>query len=73
MTHFGQYGEIVDSVIIKDKFTSQPRGFGFITYLNPAVVDKVIEGTHIINGKQVEIKRTIPKGSMLSNSKDFKT
>lgn len=69
--HFGQYGEIVDSVIMKDKHTSQPRGFGFITYSNPAVVDKVIEDIHVINGKQVEIKRTIPKDSM--QSKDFKT
>ncbi|TVU05410.1 hypothetical protein EJB05_48571, partial [Eragrostis curvula] len=73
VAHFGQYGEIVDSVIMKDKFTSQPRGFGFITYSNPAVVDKVIEDNHVINGKQVEIKRTIPKGSMQLNSKDFKT
>lgn len=51
--HFGQYGEIVDSVIMKDRYTSQPRGFGFITYSNPAVVDKVIEDKHVINGKQV--------------------
>lgn len=71
--HFGQYGEIVDSVIMKDRHTSQPRGFGFITYSDPAVVDKVIEDNHVINGKQVEIKRTIPKGSVQSSSKDFKT
>ncbi|KAH9804323.1 RNA-binding (RRM/RBD/RNP motifs) family protein [Citrus sinensis] len=54
-----------------DRYTGQPRGFGFITYADPSVVDKVIEDTHIINGKQVEIKRTIPKGS--GQSKDFKT
>jgi len=71
--HFGQYGEIIDSVIMKDRYTSQPRGFGFITYSDTAVVDKVIEETHVINGKQVEIKRTIPKGAMQSSSKDFKT
>jgi heterogeneous nuclear ribonucleoprotein A1/A3 len=53
VTHFGRYGEIIDSVIMKDKLTSQPRGFGFITYSNPAVVDKVIEDIHVINGKQV--------------------
>lgn len=69
--HFGKYGEITDSVIMKDRFTGQPRGFGFITYADPSVVDKVIEDTHIINGKQVEIKRTIPKGA--GQSKDFKT
>ncbi|XP_073291723.1 uncharacterized protein [Primulina huaijiensis] len=69
--YFGKYGEITDSVIMKDRFTGRPRGFGFITYADPAVVDTVIAETHIINGKQVEIKRTIPKGS--GDSKDFKT
>ncbi|KQJ98782.1 heterogeneous nuclear ribonucleoprotein A0 isoform X2 [Brachypodium distachyon] len=71
--HFGQYGEIIDSVIMKNKHTSQPRGFGFITYADPAVVDHVMEDSHVINGKQVEIKRTIPKDSMQSNPRDFKT
>lgn len=51
--HFGQYGEIVDSVIMRDKHTSQPRGFGFITYSNPAVVDRVMDDIHEFNGKQV--------------------
>ncbi|CAI0437761.1 unnamed protein product [Linum tenue] len=69
--HFGQYGEITDSVIMKDRHTGQPRGFGFITYADPSVVDKVMEDSHVLNGKQVEIKRTIPKGS--GQSKDFKT
>lgn len=69
--HFGKYGEIIDSVIMKDRRTGQPRGFGFITYADPSVVDKVIQDSHIINGKQVEIKRTIPKGAI--GSKDFKT
>ncbi|XXG49547.1 hypothetical protein AAC387_Pa02g3707 [Persea americana] len=69
--HFGKYGEITDSVIMKDRRTGQPRGFGFVTYADPSVVDKVIEETHIIHGKQVEIKRTIPKGAV--TGKDFKT
>lgn len=69
--HFGKYGEITDSVIMKDRKTGQPRGFGFITYADPSVVDKVIEDSHIINSKQVEIKRTIPRGAV--GSKDFRT
>ncbi|KAG4911454.1 hypothetical protein AAZX31_19G003800 [Glycine max] len=69
--HFGKYGEITDSVIMKDRKTGQPRGFGFITYADPSVVDKVIEEPHVINGKQVEIKRTIPRGAV--GSKDFRT
>ncbi|KAL1204870.1 Heterogeneous nuclear ribonucleoprotein 1 [Cardamine amara subsp. amara] len=71
--HFGKYGEITDSVIMRDRHTGQPRGFGFITYADPSVVDKVIEDNHIINGKQVEIKRTIPKGAGGNQSKDIKT
>ncbi|XP_059662857.1 heterogeneous nuclear ribonucleoprotein 1-like isoform X2 [Cornus florida] len=69
--YFGKYGEITDSVVMKDRHTGRPRGFGFITYAEPSVVDTVIAETHVINGKQVEIKRTIPKGS--AESKDFKT
>ena len=51
--HFGKYGDIIDSVIMKDRKTGQPRGFGFVTYADPSVVDQVIEDTHVINGKQV--------------------
>ncbi|RWV81656.1 hypothetical protein GW17_00056905, partial [Ensete ventricosum] len=51
--HFEKYGDIVDSVIMKDRYTNKPRGFGFITYKDASVVDRVIEDTHIINGKTV--------------------
>ncbi|KAG5569894.1 hypothetical protein H5410_059660 [Solanum commersonii] len=61
----------LDSVIMKDRHTGRPRGFGFITYVDPSVVDTVIAETHNINDKQVEIKRTIPKGS--AESKNFRT
>ncbi|KAI9084643.1 hypothetical protein K1719_033425 [Acacia pycnantha] len=69
--YFEKYGEITDSVIMKDRHTGRPRGFGFITYADPSVVDHVIQENHVINGKQVEIKRTIPKGASQAN--DFKT
>eukprot|EP00252_Welwitschia_mirabilis_P016919 TRINITY_DN37677_c0_g1_i1.p1 TRINITY_DN37677_c0_g1~~TRINITY_DN37677_c0_g1_i1.p1 ORF type:complete len:390 (+),score=79.59 TRINITY_DN37677_c0_g1_i1:135-1304(+) len=61
--HFSKYGEITDHVIMKDRFTGQPRGFGFVTYADPSVIDKVLKDTHVIDGKTVEIKRTIPKSS----------
>ncbi|XP_021299308.1 heterogeneous nuclear ribonucleoprotein D-like isoform X2 [Herrania umbratica] len=69
--HFHKYGEIKDSVIMLDPRTGIARGFGFVTYENPSVIDKVIEDAHVINGKQVVIKRTIPKGVV--GTKDFKT
>ncbi|PPR90885.1 hypothetical protein GOBAR_AA29808 [Gossypium barbadense] len=69
--YFEKYGEITDYVIMKDRHTGRPRGFGFITFADPSVVDTVMQEDHVINGKQVEIKRTVPKGSSQSN--DFKT
>lgn len=57
--HFGKYGEITDSVIMRDRHTGQPRGFGFITYADPSVVDKVIEDNHVINGKQVSLATSL--------------
>lgn len=53
MSYFEKYGKIIDSVIMKDRHTHRPRGFGFITYEDPSVVDQMIQETHVINGKQV--------------------
>ncbi|XP_057823457.1 heterogeneous nuclear ribonucleoprotein 1 isoform X1 [Cryptomeria japonica] len=61
--YFSKYGELTDSVIMKDRATGNPRGFGFVTYADPSVVDKVIKDKHVIDGKTVEIKRTIPRGN----------
>ncbi|XP_043722459.1 heterogeneous nuclear ribonucleoprotein 1 [Telopea speciosissima] len=65
--YFKKYGEITDSVIMKDKYTKRPRGFGFITFADPAVVDKVLEEEHVINERQVEVKRTVPREDMHFN------
>ncbi|MQL80225.1 hypothetical protein Taro_012685 [Colocasia esculenta] len=64
--HFKKYGAITDSVIMKEKATGRPRGFGFITYADPSVVDKVLEDDHVIDGRTVEVKRTVPRETMAS-------
>jgi hypothetical protein len=51
--HFEKYGAIVDSVIMKDKHTKMPRGFGFVTFSDPSVIDKVLEDEHVIDGRMV--------------------
>lgn len=50
---------MIDSVIMKDRHTGRPRGFGFITYADPSVVDTVIKEEHVINDKQVAICYTL--------------
>lgn len=61
--YFAQYGEIEDSVIIHDRETGKPRGFGFVTYKTEQSVDFVLRDKmkHKIKGKWVECKRATPK------------
>ncbi|KQK17940.1 heterogeneous nuclear ribonucleoprotein A0 isoform X2 [Brachypodium distachyon] len=62
--HFQKYGAITDSVIMKDKHTKMPRGFGFVTFSDPSVIDRVLEDEHTIDGRTVEVKRTVPREEM---------
>ncbi|XP_074588696.1 uncharacterized protein LOC141844557 [Curcuma longa] len=66
--HFRKYGEITDSVIMKDKNTLMPRGFGFVTFADPSIIDKVLEDEHVIDGRTVEVKRTVPREEMPSKA-----
>ncbi|KAI3455572.1 hypothetical protein Pfo_012235 [Paulownia fortunei] len=62
--YFRKYGEITDSVIMLDKISGRPRGFGFVTFADPEVADKVLEEDHVIDGRAVEVKRTVPREDM---------
>lgn len=70
--HFNKYGEIIDSVVMRNRSTRQPRGFGFVTYADPSVIDKVMKETHLIDGRTVEIKRSIPRESMVKGPRTRK-
>ncbi|KAF0901817.1 hypothetical protein E2562_006451 [Oryza meyeriana var. granulata] len=51
---------------MKDKHTKMPRGFGFVTFLDPSVIDRVLQDEHTIDGRTVEVKRTVPREEMSS-------
>ncbi|KAK1322942.1 Heterogeneous nuclear ribonucleoprotein 1 [Acorus calamus] len=59
---FVQFGPIKDSVVMHDKVTGRPRGFGFITFVSVEVVEILVQTRLInLNEKTVEIKRAIRK------------
>lgn len=60
---FSRYGAIMDAVIIQDKTTSKPRGFGFVEFTDTRAVDRVMTEYYSINihGKWVECKKALPK------------
>ncbi len=53
-------------MILKDKRTNKPRGFGFITYNDISCVTKVMlmRDKHYIQGKWVDCKSAIPINEM---------
>jgi|SRR5688572_33041184 RNA recognition motif-containing protein len=48
---FGQAGEVVSANIIKDKFTNQSRGFGFVEM---STESEAAEAIKLFNGKNLD-------------------
>jgi len=54
LKYFSRYGEVIDCVVMKNQSTGKSRGFGFVTFKDPAWVDAVLAaGPHLLDGRQV--------------------
>ncbi|XP_074338396.1 heterogeneous nuclear ribonucleoprotein 1-like [Apium graveolens] len=59
--YFGNYGEVLLTSVMKDKITGKPRGFGFVVFADPSVLDTVLQEKHVIDGRMVEPKRAMSR------------
>ncbi|KAH9602058.1 hypothetical protein KSS87_006996 [Heliosperma pusillum] len=59
--YFGQYGDVLQANIMRDKINGRPRGFGFILFSDPSVIDVVLQDKHNLDGRQVEAKRAMSR------------
>ncbi|XP_055845943.1 RNA-binding protein Musashi homolog Rbp6 isoform X6 [Episyrphus balteatus] len=60
--YFSRFGEISEAMVMKDPTTRRSRGFGFVTFSDPASVDKVLaQGTHELDGKKIDPKVAFPR------------
>jgi len=60
--YFEQYGELVDSVVMKFPDSGRSRGFGFVTFEKAYMVDNCQKARpHELDGKTIETKRATPK------------
>lgn len=58
--HFEKYGTVIDSVVmVKD---GKHRGFGFVTFDDPASAQEVLSEEQVIDGRTVDVKEAVPKG-----------
>ncbi|XP_029637368.1 heterogeneous nuclear ribonucleoprotein A3 homolog 2 isoform X7 [Octopus sinensis] len=61
-SHFEQWGEIVDCVVMRDLTTKRSRGFGFVTYKTEDMLDEAQKHRpHKVDNREVDTKRAIPR------------
>jgi len=51
--YFSKYGEVAQTVVMRDKTTGRPRGFGFVIFSDPSSLDAVLQDKHTIDGRVV--------------------
>ncbi|GER33270.1 RNA-binding (RRM/RBD/RNP motifs) family protein [Striga asiatica] len=59
--YFQGYGEVVQAVVMRDKISGKPRGFGFVVFSDPDILDRVLQDRHVIDGRTVEAKRALSR------------
>ncbi|XP_057481486.1 heterogeneous nuclear ribonucleoprotein 1-like [Actinidia eriantha] len=65
--YFGRYGGVKESKIIRDRNTGNGRGFGFVTFEDPSVVNNVLRDKHVILRRTVDVKEATPKAEENGN------
>ncbi|XP_059284504.1 heterogeneous nuclear ribonucleoprotein 1-like [Lycium ferocissimum] len=67
--YFQGYGDVLQTVVMRDKITGKPRGFGFVVFADPNILDRVLQDTHVIDGRTVEAKRALSREEQQQGSK----
>ena len=59
---FAKYGETEEVVIVKDKFSGRPKGFGFVTYKSEDDAAKAIAelNDYELNGRKLAVNEARP-------------
>ncbi|KAJ3318760.1 hypothetical protein HDU76_000738 [Blyttiomyces sp. JEL0837] len=56
-SHFGQFGTVVDAIVLKDRETGRSRGFGFVTFETPDQAQAAIDAMNEqeLDGRSVRV------------------
>ena len=51
--YFENYGDVVQTVVMRDKTSGRPKGFGFVVFADPSILDRVLQDKHTIDAIMV--------------------
>jgi len=54
---FGDFGQVLDSVVMRDRDTGRSRGFGFVTYSSPQEAQSAIDNLNEqeLDGRRIKV------------------
>jgi len=60
---FAEYGSVVNVSIIKDKYTGQSKGFGFVEMEKQAEAEEAIKclNGNSVNGRNIQVNQARPR------------
>jgi len=66
---FEEYGEVAEVKLLKDNYTGQLRGFGFVTMNSDDEAEKAIEGINSseLEGRTLVVNKARPRGERSGN------
>ena len=67
---FEEYGEVAEVKLLKDNYTGELRGFGFITMHSQEEAEKAIEGLNSteLDGRALVVNKARPRGERTGNN-----
>jgi RNA recognition motif-containing protein len=58
---FAAFGQVASARVIRDKYTGDSRGFGFVEMPNPKEAQEAMKGVTQIKGKKVTVNEARPQ------------
>ena len=68
---FAEYGQVESVTLVKDRFSGQSKGFGFVEMPSNSEADQVIKALNktMLQGKEIKINQVMPQKKGKKNAR----